>query len=170
MIEVRTEFCGKPRTDFMIGIEVEHTSAYGMKTLFVQGFKTFNEIQEKTVGQYILHIYLGANRSFELDNDWSLLISKLLNSGFRVTLDYPVEYHNKIQLTERIKESAYFIPMVTVDIPNLTKFSENLIIKVDDPTAVNPGVWCMTNKDIASTGKFTAWAEYADDIIIEETK
>jgi len=162
-MEIRKEFFGNIRTDFMVGNEVEHTPAYGAKTLFVQGFKTFEEIYNKIIDNNIEHIYLGANRTFSINHDWNSLITDLLDTGFKVSLDYPIQYHNLIPLSDRVLNSLCFIPIITVDIANVKEYQPNLTLKIDDPTAINEGVWCFNTKELVEHGKFTAWAEYAND-------
>lgn len=164
MTELRKEFMGKERTDYMVGIEVEKTLAYKKKTLFVQGFKSADEIKDKCPTD-IDHIYLCANRSFSPDFDWDTVISSLLDGNFYVTMDYPVAYHKRVMsdLSSKVWKHKNFIPMVTVDIVDLCGLSENLTVKVDDLEFVSKGVWCLNYKDIAQTSKFTEWNEYADD-------
>ena len=167
--QIRTEFLGNIRTDFMVGTEVEKTPAYGKLTLFVQGYKTYEEILNKSLAQNINHIYLGANRSFTTGPGWSLLIAELLDNGFFVTLDYVVAYHKQMMhdLPLDIWQHKNFIPMITVDISNLCGLSQNLTVKIDDIDFVSKGVWCLNQSEIADSDKFTSWDQYADDKIIE---
>ena len=55
---------------FFIGTEVEHTPAFGMKTLFVTGIQSFDDIAKNLNGSE--HIFFGANHSFNPQNnlDW----------------------------------------------------------------------------------------------------
>ena len=48
--------------NFFTGVEVEHTPAHGLKTLFVVGVQSFEQITEHLHG--CEHIYFGANMSF----------------------------------------------------------------------------------------------------------
>jgi hypothetical protein len=162
--EIRKTFRGKIRTDFMIGSEIEKTPAFNLRTLFVQGFKSFEEISSIGKENNVEHIYLGANRSYEPNHDWNELISKLL-SEFVVTLDYKNEYHSPI-LTEDIWRNEKFIPMITIDVSNLCGLSKNLTLKIDDTEFKSPGIWCVNYQDVADSKKFTAWDEYSSDAII----
>ena len=130
MDNIRTEFFGNIRTDYMTGVEVEHTAAYGLKTLFVQGYKHYNEIIEIANRENINHIYLGANRSFDINHDWTTIIEKLLNLNFIVTIDYPVVYHGRLNLSNEIVNSKKFISIMTIDIPNVLNSGKNLILKI----------------------------------------
>ena len=163
-MEVRSEFMGKIRTDFMIGTEVEKTPAYSLVTLFVQGFKSADEIISMCKNKNIYHVYLGANRSYNNIHDWDSLIAVLLERNLLVTLDYPAIHHNDllISLSYNIWQNGSFIPMATVDITNIS-FSKNLTIKFDDPTLVNPGVWCLHTDKIIKDHNFTSWDEYKND-------
>jgi len=49
---------------FFTGKEVEHTPAYGLKTLFVVDKQDATEIVEYARGYECSHVYLGANHSF----------------------------------------------------------------------------------------------------------
>jgi hypothetical protein len=63
---------GHNNVKFFTGTEVEHTPAYGKKTLFVVGLQTAADIQDwlddfalhEDKSMHIEHIYFGANMSF----------------------------------------------------------------------------------------------------------
>ena len=169
MTEIRSEFAGQKRTDFMIGIEVEHTPAYQQKTLFVQGYKSLEEIKTRCIQHHVEHVYLGANRSFSPAHNWNQLISDLLKNNLCVTLDYLASYHQHLMsfLSESIWNHPKFIPMITVDISNLCGLSNNLTIKIDDVDLKSKGVWCINYKDLAVDARFTDWQEYKNDKTIE---
>jgi hypothetical protein len=162
--EIRKTFRGKVRTDFMIGMEIEKTPAFNLTTLFVQGYKSYEEIYSISKENDIEHVYLGANRSYEPGHDWNALISALLNE-FVVTLDYRNEFHTP-RLTKDVWSHEKFIPMITIDVSNLCGLSKNLTLKIDDTEFVSPGIWCVNYKDVADSKKFTAWDEYSSDAII----
>lgn len=163
-MEIRKEFMGKLRTDFMIGREVEKTPAYSLMTLFVQGFKSSNEIISLCREKNIHHVYLGANRSYNDINDWNSLINVLLEAKLLVTLDYPVKYHKDltISLSSDIWNNGSFIPLATVDMIDISK-SKNQTVKFDDPDLKNNGVWCLHVDKITSEHSFTSWNEYKND-------
>ena len=50
---------------FFVGNEVEHTPAYGKKTLFVTGIQPAHEIQKHYDDNECEHIFFGANHSFD---------------------------------------------------------------------------------------------------------
>jgi hypothetical protein len=165
MTEIRKEFMGKERTTYMTGYEVEKTLAYGQNTLFVQTYQSAEDIHNQAVSYSIKHIYLGANRSFRPTHLWNTLIRELLALGYIVTLDYPVVYHSSMLtiLNTDVWNNEKFIPMITVDITDINRAGKNIIVKIDDPTSINPGVWCLSKKELLNPAKYTAWSEYADD-------
>ena len=60
---------GHELATFFVGTEVEHTPAYGKKTLFVVGIQNYHKILEiildsKSHPEPIEHVYFGANMSF----------------------------------------------------------------------------------------------------------
>ena len=65
---------------FFVGTEVEHTPAYGQKTLFVVDKQDPNEIIEYARGYNCTHVYIGANHSFVGDDrhHYSLMIKKIV--------------------------------------------------------------------------------------------
>jgi hypothetical protein len=70
---------------FFIGTEVEHTPAFGMKTLFVTGVHPAEEIALNLNG--CEHIFFGANHSFNPTNydewkSWESMIEFFLEKGY----------------------------------------------------------------------------------------
>jgi hypothetical protein len=163
-MEIRKEFMGKVRTDYMVGVEVEKTPAFSLITLFVQGYKSTNEIISICKERHIHHVYLGANRSYNDLHDWNSLIIVLLEAKLLVTLDYPISYHKDltISLSSDIWSNGSFIPMATIDMANIN-LSKNLIVKFDEPNLTNDGVWCVHVDTITSKYNFTSWDEYKND-------
>src|SRR6056300_660451 len=105
---------------FFIGKEVEHTPAYGKKTLFVVGVQPYDEIMTLCNINNIDHIYLGANQSFDIEDQedfeaWQNLICNIceINEGkYWVTLDYDVQQHHRV--TEmNIFRLPKLIPMIS---------------------------------------------------------
>ena len=50
---------------YFTGSEIEKTSAYGQKTLFVVGLQPIDEVVDVAIRQEVKHIYIGANQSFD---------------------------------------------------------------------------------------------------------
>lgn len=68
---------------FFVGLEVEHTAAYGMNTLFVTGVHHPSIVLATAEEQGVKHIYFGANQSCNPQtaedwHDWEQMIQSLL--------------------------------------------------------------------------------------------
>ena len=159
-----------------VGTEVEHTPAYGKRTLFVVGVRPVEEIEQALADAGVEHIYFGANQSFpKLDvNDsfnWSLweeMIYHFLEKDYLCTLDIDV------QCVEGLTEAGFteyhnFIPMISVKLPYVQLLGYNATIKLDDKDfkATNPGVWCHSLHELKSRRNFTDWSKYTQDQIIK---
>jgi len=166
---------------FFIGTEVEHTPAYGMKSLFVTGIQptdtihsVLNEQSSYTdTTRHIKHIFFGANHSFNpKDNaewkQWEDMISHYLDLGYLCSLDIPlsaVEEFNEGGLNDYLN----FIPQIRVPIPYIKLWNYNTMLKIDDKDfkATNPGVWTHSLHDLKDRSKFTPWTDYNNDKIIK---
>lgn len=160
--------------NFFVGDEVEHTPAYGKKTLFVVGVHKVGEISKHINNNPagIEHIYFGANQSFPNlhVNDggewakWETMIWPLLDQGYWCTLDVD------IQCVEGLAESGLcehnrFIPMISAKLPYIQLLGYNATLKLDDTDFEhsNPGVWCHSIHQLQSRRKFTDWSKYTKD-------
>jgi hypothetical protein len=165
---------GHEDINFFYGVEVEHTPAYGMPTLFVVGVQTTEQIALNLSrgAKPINHIYFGANQSFpnlgindaEGWKQWGEMITVFLQKGYMCTLDIDstcveglvegllVEYNN-------------FIPMISVKLPYIQMLGYNATIKLDDKdfAATNPGVWCHSLHTLRDRLVFTDWSKYTKD-------
>lgn len=157
---------GHKDAKYFVGQEVEHTPAYGLKTLFVVSVHSPIRIVNTAIDESCEHIYFGADNSFnsldKLAEQWEDMIQHALDSDFWVTVDFGngcwpgVEYamydrttdmseygmgiiHDKPAWTRiaKLMQHKKFIPMVSIRIPALTLMNKNAIIKVDDDMA-NP--------------------------------
>jgi len=157
--------------DFFKGIEVEHTPAFGKKTLFVVGVQTIDHISARLHGES--HIFFGANHSFNLQSpeewkSWEDMITYFLDRDYLCSLDIPlsaVEEFNDGGLNDRDN----FIPQIRVPIPYIKLWNYNTMLKIDDKDfkATNPGVWTHSLHDLKRRSKFTSWADYKNDEIIK---
>lgn len=157
-------------TRYFVGTEVEKTAQYGKQTLFVVGIQDVEEIARLASARQINHIYLGANKSFHMSEEWEPVVDQLLSKGLWVTLDYPVRFHNFVMrlFTNHMRDSR-FIPMISVELPNVEIYNYNTTIKIDDLDIdhSNPGVWCHSLHDLLDRDKFTDWDNYNGDEKIE---
>jgi len=157
---------------FFEGIEIEHTPAFGMHTLFVTGVQPTDQItmRLKHVGQ---HIFFGANHSFKPQTPtewdaWEKMITHYLKMGYLCSLDIPlssVEEFNEGGLNEYNN----FIPQIRVPIPYIKLWNYNTMLKIDDKgfNATNPGVWTHSLHSLQDREKFTTWSQYKNDTILK---
>lgn len=167
--------------NFFIGNEVEHTPAFGMRTLFVTGVQN-EQIIEHILGdtnalldtsKHIKHIFFGANHSFnptgyEEHKTWEHMITYFLEQDYLCSLDIPmnqVEEFNDGGLNEWVN----FIPQIRVPIPYISLWNYNTMLKIDDKDfkATNPGVWSHSLHTLMDRSKFTDWSQYKNDEIVK---
>lgn len=174
---------GYNNASMFLGREVEHSPAYGMKTLFVIGIQSVEDIEKilndpytKLGNESIQHIYFGANQSFprmtEFDSrwtEWENMIFPFLTQGYWCTLDLDVSCVEGL-LESGLTERNQFIPMMSVKLPYLQQLGYNAVLKLDDKdfAATNPGVWChslhsLTKRDMI----FTGWHQYTKDEVVK---
>jgi len=167
---------GHDSVNFFIGTEVEHTPAFGQRTLFVVGLQPPAQILELAKANGCSHIYFGANQSFpnpEINDAeawiaWEDMVSVCLTMGALCTLDLDVSAVEG--LTEsRLVEFNNFIPMISVKLPYIQLLGYNATIKLDDKDfrATNPGVWCHSLHDLKDRKVFTDWSKYTQDEVIK---
>jgi hypothetical protein len=168
---------GHENVKFFVGTEVEHSPAFGMKTLFVVGIQPVEAIHAWAVAHKCDHIYFGANQSFpKLDvnntewKPWENMIGFMLQSGFggghryTCTLDLDVSCAEAL-LEGPLTEHPNFIPMLSVKLPYIRQLGYNATLKLDDKNfqATNPGVWCHNLHDLQDRSVFTDWSKYTKD-------
>ena len=168
---------------FFTGVEVEHTPAYGMNTLFVTGVQTIDAIELLLVdvnslldkSKHIKHIFFGANHSFNpAHNDyngwkaWEDMIQFFLDKDYLCSLDIPISAVEEFN-DGGLNEHNNFIPQIRVPIPYLKLWNYNTMLKIDDKdfNATNPGVWSVPMGAITQRKYFTPWRNYNNDEIIK---
>jgi hypothetical protein len=166
---------GHEAVSFFVGTEVEHSPAYGEKTLFVIGIQDSTEILTKAKDHDCTHIYFGANQSFPtLDiNDasgwqpWERMITDCLDAKFLCTLDLDISCAEGL-LEGGLTERHNFIPMLSVKIPYIRQFPYGTTLKLDDKDfqATNAGVWCHNLHDLQKRRVFTDWSKYTQDKVL----
>jgi hypothetical protein len=155
---------------FFIGNEVEHTPAFGMRTLFVTGVQPIDAIALNLNG--CTHIFFGANHSFNPQNRldwqrWETMIEHFLSNGYLCSLDIPLSAVEEFN-DGGLNDYDNFIPQIRVPIPYIKLWNYNTMIKIDDKDfkATNPGVWSHSLHDLKDRSKFTPWDKYKDDKIV----
>ena len=161
---------------FFIGTEVEHTPAFGKRTLFVVGIQDSSIILQEAKNNNCEHIYFGANQSFpalktndaDAWRDWEVMVQDCLNDGWLCTLDLDVAQAEGL-LESALVEYYTFIPMISVKLPYIRQFGYNATLKIDDTdfAATNPGVWCHSLHDLQKREVFTDWSKYTKDEVIK---
>ena len=158
--------------NLFIGREIEHTPAFGLQTLFVVGLVDSERIITFLEEYGCSHIYFGANQSFHPVADeiqeWEKMIKLFLDQSFWVTLDFDLEHVLAVQEC-CLNEYNNFIPMVSVKIPYINLLNYNACLKIDDIgfAKSNPGVWVHYIHELKQRDKFTNWAQYTQDKLIE---
>lgn len=160
---------------FFIGTEIEHTPAYGMKTLFVTGLHSSSEIEKHVLANDCTHIFFGANHSYNPTNDvpaewdtWEEMIRNFLIKGYLCSLDIPLGAVEQFS-DGGLNEYNNFIPQIRVPIPYIKLWNYNTMIKIDDSgfNKSNPGVWSHSLHDLMDREHFTDWNQYKNDEIIK---
>ena len=175
---------GHDNVSFFVGNEVEHTPAFGKRTLFVVGLQSMAAVDRELdkVTKFtdsernVTHVYFGANQSFPNpdtnDGDtwqsWEAMINHVLNQGMFATLDLDVTAVEGL-LESSLVEHHNFIPMISVKLPYIKQLGYNATIKLDDKDfdATNPGVWCHSLHDLQKREVFTDWSKYTKDEVIK---
>ncbi len=164
---------------FFVGNEVEHTPAYGMKTLFVTGVQPIDAIDSilndqnsySDTSKHIRHIFFGANHSFnpayndfEEWKEWEDMITYFLEKDYFCSLDIPIHCVEEFN-DGGLNDYSNFIPQIRVPIPYVRLWNYNTMIKIDDKDfkATNPGVWSHSLHDLMDRTKFTDWSKYSLD-------
>jgi len=159
--------------NFFVGTEVEHTPAFGMRTLFVTGVQSGADIQARALAHKCKHIFFGANHSFNpLDykehKEWEDMIMLFLKSDYLCSLDIPLNQVEEFN-DGGLNEWNNFIPQIRVPIPYIKLWNYNTMLKIDDKDfkATNPGVWSHSLHTLMDRSKFTDWAQYKNDEIVK---
>jgi hypothetical protein len=156
---------------FFTGTEVEHTPAYGMKTLFVTGVQPFEHIALNLQG--CNHIFFGANHSFHPKDNldwarWEGMIQYFLEKEYLCSLDIPIDVAEEFH-ENGLNDYNNFIPQIRVPIPYIKLWNYNTMVKIDDKdfNATNPGVWSHSLHSLLDRSKFTDWNQYKNDEIVK---
>jgi hypothetical protein len=163
----------RQKTDFFIGIEVEHTAMYGEKTLFIVGVHETHEIIKRALAHGVRHLYFGTSQSFKPETEiewtaWTHMIRELLDKKFWCTLDFGVEHAAEV-LEMGLDEYDNYISMISVKLPYIRQFNYNATLKLDDNTwgDTNPGIWCHSLHKLQDRSVYTDWKDYKGDENIE---
>jgi len=167
---------GHEEVNCFVGTEVEHSPAFGHKTLFVVGVQNPVMLVDLARANGCTHVYFGANQSF-LDpgklsgviwSAWEVMIRTVMDHGFLCTLDLDVSAVEGL-IEGPLVEYNNFIPMISVKLPYIQQLGYNATIKLDDRdfAATNPGVWCHSLHNLKDRTVFTDWSRYTKDEIVK---
>jgi hypothetical protein len=163
---------GHEAVKFFYGTEVEHTPAFGKRTLFVVGVQPVEDIEKAY--KDCEHIFFGANHSYDPDKDsieeygeWEHMIKYFLKQGILCTLDVPYSQLDEIH-EDGYDEYNNFIAQLRISIPYVSLYNYNTMIKIDDKDfdATNPGVWTHSLHKLMDRDVFTPWSAYKDDVVL----
>ena len=167
---------GYKDVSFFTGTEVEHTPAFGLRTLFVVGLQNSQIVRQEAMNNDCEHIYFGANQSFpalEINDadawrNWETMIQDCLEDKWLCTLDLDHAQAEGL-LDSGLIDHDRFIPMISVKLPYAKLYNYNTTIKIDDRdfAATNPGVWCHSLHDLKNRAVFTDWSKYTKDEVIK---
>jgi hypothetical protein len=159
--------------NFFVGTEVEHTPAFGMRTLFVTGVQSSADIQARALAHKCQHIFFGANHSFNPTDykehkAWEDMIMLFLKSDYLCSLDIPLNQVEEFN-DGGLNEWDNFIPQIRVPIPYIKLWNYNTMLKIDDKDfkATNPGVWSHSLHTLMNRTNFTDWSQYKNDEIVK---
>lgn len=161
---------------YFIGTEIEKTPAYGLKTLFVVGLQSIENVKEHLHAD-ISHIFFGANHSFDPASqshdadyyrEWDSMIMHFLEKGYKCSLDIPLNAAEDF-LESTCVEFNNFIPQIRVPIPYIEQWNYNTMLKIDDKgfNKSNPGIWTHSLHDLMDRKKFTDWKDYGLDKVLK---
>ncbi len=165
----------KKKVEFFVGTEIEHSPAFGHRTLFVVGAHTVEKIVGLAQSEGCTHIYLGANQSFDPltwrlgdEATWEHMCEALVeNHKFLITLDFEPLHLSWVHNLS-VADNPLFIPMISLRLPSIQKLNPNATLKLDDTgfAATNEGVWCTNLKQLQKSSGFTSWQQYSQDKIL----
>ncbi len=163
---------GHEAVKFFYGTEVEHTPAFGKRTLFVVGVQPVEDIEKAY--KDCEHIFFGANHSYDPPKDsieeygeWEHMIKYFLKQGILCTLDVPYSQLDEIH-EDGYDEYNNFIAQLRISIPYVSLYNYNTMIKIDDKDfdATNPGVWTHSLHKLMDRTVFTPWSDYSKDEVV----
>ena len=163
---------GHEAVKFFYGTEVEHTPAFGKRTLFVVGVQPVEDIEKAY--KDCEHIFFGANHSYDPPKDsieeygeWEHMIKYFLKQGILCTLDVPYSQLEEIH-DDGYDEYNNFIAQLRISIPYVNLYNYNTMVKIDDNDfdATNPGVWTHSLHKLMDRTVFTPWSDYSKDEVV----
>ncbi len=157
-----------------VGIEIELTPYYGLRTLFVVGSPEdqIDLITKHADENNCTHIFLGANHSYEPQSieeavEWSLAIS-MLSQKYKVSVDVGSNFLHYFRNSKAhlVKDVCL---QIRLEISDISEYNDLVMIKIDDSgfRHSNPGIWTTKLTKICSDQNFTGWDQYQQDRVVK---
>jgi len=156
------------RAEFIVGYEIEHTAAYGKKTLLVTDINDLSKIEELLTEIDSDHLYLELTLALSKTKNAPTMLTKykkvakhFLDKDIWCTIDIPPEY-----VEEVVDLCSYknFVVNIAVVIPCIKSLNKNAALKISDEySGDNGGVWVTDIKSITVKSNFTPWNKYNKD-------
>lgn len=157
-----------------VGLEVERTPYFGLRTLFVVASPQDQVDLITTLAEQnnCTHIFLGANHSYEPQSieealEWSKAIG-VLSKKFKVSVDVGSNFLHYFR-----RSNAHLIEnvclQIRLEISHIQEYNDLVMIKIDDSGFKhgNPGIWTTPLTKICVEENFTAWDAYNQDRIVK---
>jgi hypothetical protein len=158
------------RPDYVLGPEVEHTDAFGKKTLIVNRIISPEEIQDIFDQYDCEHIYFEVSYALsqsknqsKVINDYKKLAKHFLGKGITVTVDCPTDLaHNYADLTS----NKNFVMNLAINIPHLHKLKDQISLKIMAGEYENDtgGIYVIHLDNVRKKKNFTPWKAYDKDV------
>jgi hypothetical protein len=158
------------RPDYIIGPEVEHTAAYGKKTLIVNRFQDIDTIQAMADQFKCRHIYLEVTYALNHSRNQAQVLKRyrqlaqhFLKQGYTVTIDIPNELASRYADLTKDKN---FVMNVAIQIPDMHKLGDRVSMKFVGGADWNKsgGVYVADFDEIRTKKNFTPWKQYDKDV------
>lgn len=157
---------------YFTGASPETSPVQGKKTLYVVGTRSIPGTVALAKEHNCKHVHLGAQRSFQRNKIWDLFVRTLINEGFTVTLEYPVDAHDFVQNNMSIEmlNSNRFYPLMTIQVDHIETVNKNTALKIFGNKNTNSGVWTLPINEVLDTNRFTAVDQIEFEIVSDETE
>ena len=161
-----------PRPDYVLGPEVEHTHAYGKKTLIVNKIISVKEIEAIFDQFECEHVYFEVTYALTQTNDknkaikdYKKLARHFLAKGVTVTIDItPDLAHKYADLTDNKK----FVMNIAIEIPKMETLKDRVSLKfmAGEYENDNGGIYVAHLDDVRIKKNLTPWKAYDPDVTI----
>jgi hypothetical protein len=165
------------RPDYIVGPEVEHTAAYGKKTLILNTIENLDLIDAVYDEMKCEHIYLELTYALRTSKtptktiaDYKNLARRFLKRDITVTIDVPNDIAG--EFADLVKQYKNCVLNVAIQLPDMHKLGDRVSMKFVGGEDGNKsgGVYVMDLDAIRKQKNFTPWSAYDVDVKIEPGK